>query len=50
MLIGNLMFAPSDGDPVMVLDDATRDAALEMSPESNILVVSSGDDIREALG
>jgi hypothetical protein len=50
MLIGNLMFAPSDGDPIMVLDDATRHAALEMSPESNVVVVSSGDDIRGALG
>jgi hypothetical protein len=50
MLVGNLMFTPSDGNPVMVLDDATRDAALKLSPESNIVVVSSGDDIREALG
>jgi hypothetical protein len=50
MRIGNLMFAPSDGDPIMVLDDATRNAALEMSPESNVVVVSSGDDIRGAVG
>jgi hypothetical protein len=50
MLVGNLMFAPSDGDPIMVLDHATRETALEMSPESNIVVVSSGDEIREALG
>lgn len=49
MLVGNLMFAPSDGNPIMVLDDATRDAALKMSPESTVIVVSSGDDIREAL-
>lgn len=50
MLVGNLMFAPSDGNPIMVLDHATRDTALEMSPDSNIVVVSSGDEIREALG
>jgi hypothetical protein len=50
MVVGDLMFAPADGDPIMVLNDAIRDATLEMPIDSTVVVVSSGDDIREALG
>lgn len=47
--IGRWLLAPASGEPLFVIDDEMRDQALEISPGTEVIVVASGTELRDAL-